>query len=114
MSAGLEDVLLLHVRTVGLPEPVREHRFAKAQGRRWRFDLAWPDYHLAAEAEGATWVQGRHSSGAGFAADCLKYNEAAILGWAVLRFTRNQIESGLAVETLLRALKARGWTNGAD
>ena len=110
MSAGLEDLLLFHIRTVGLPEPVREHRFER--GRRWRFDLAFPDYMVAAECEGATWVQGRHTSGAGFAADTLKYNEAAIQGWCVLRFTRNQIESGLAVETVLRALKGRGWTNG--
>jgi len=110
MSVRLEDLLLFHVRTVGLPEPVREHRFERR--RRWRFDLAWPQYMVAAECEGATWVQGRHTSGAGFAADTLKYNEAAIQGWCVLRFTRNQIESGLAVETVLRALKGRGCTNG--
>ena len=109
MSVRLEDLLLFHVRTVGLPEPVREHRFERR--RRWRFDLAWPQYMVAAECEGATWVQGRHTSGAGFAADTLKYNEAAIQGWCVLRFTRNQIESGLAVETVLRALKGRGWKN---
>ncbi len=113
MSAGLEDLLLFHVRTVGLPEPVREHRFSTT-GRRWRFDLSWPDYLVAAECEGATWVQGRHTSGAGFAADTLKYNEAAILGWCVLRFTRNQIESGLAVNMVERALRARGWNGAAD
>jgi len=106
---GLEDLLLFQLRAAGLPEPVRELVFAAP--RRWRFDLAWPEYMVAAECEGATWVQGRHTSGAGFAADTLKYNEAAILGWCVLRFTRNQIESGLAVETALRALKGRGWNN---
>lgn len=112
MSVGLEDLLLFHIRTVGLPEPVREHRFDR--GRRWRFDLAWPQYMVAAECEGATWVQGRHTSGAGFAADTIKYDEAAILGWCVLRFTRNQIESGLAVTMVERALRARGWTGAAD
>jgi len=112
MSVRLEDLLLFHVRTVGLPEPVREHRFERR--RRWRFDLAWPQYMVAAECEGATWVQGRHTSGAGFAADTLKYNEAAIQGWCVLRFTRNQIESGLAINTVERALRARGWNGGTD
>jgi len=112
MSVRLEDLLLFNVRTVGLPEPVRELVFAPP--RRWRFDLGWADYLVAAECEGATWVQGRHTSGAGFAADTLKYNEAAILGWCVLRFTRNQIESGLAINTVERALRARGWNGGTD
>jgi len=110
MSAGLEDLLLFHMRVVGLPEPVRELAFARP--RRWRFDLSWPQYLVAAEAEGATWIQGRHTSGAGFAADTVKYNTAAVLGWAVLRFTRNQIESGLAAETVRQMLVARGWKNG--
>jgi len=113
MSAGLEDLLLFQVRAAGLPEPEREHRFSTT-GRRWRFDLSWPDYLVAAECEGATWVQGRHTSGAGFAADTIKYDEAAILGWCVLRFTRNQIESGLAIQTVERALRTRGWKNAAD
>lgn len=110
MSAGLEDLLAYHCHCIGLPTPVRELVYARP--RRWRFDLSWPQYLVAAEAEGATWIQGRHTSGAGFAADTIKYNTAAILGWAVLRFTRNQIESGLAAETVRQMLVARGWTNG--
>jgi hypothetical protein len=112
VSAGLEDLLAYHCLAIGLPQPVRELVFARP--RRWRFDLAWPDYLVATEAEGATWVQGRHTTGAGFAADVIKYNEAAIRGWLVLRFTSNQIESGLAAATVLRALKARGWKNGEE
>ena len=105
-KSDLEEALALHIRGVGLPEPEREHHFARAIGRRWRFDFAWPAQRVAAECEGATWKggKGRHTSGAGFAGDCEKYSEAAILGWRVLRFTREQIESGYAVGAIERAL----------
>jgi very-short-patch-repair endonuclease len=106
--SDLEALLLAHLRAVGLPEPEREYRFHPT--RRWRFDLAWPTQRVAAECEGATWKggKGRHTSGAGFAGDCEKYSEAAILGWRVLRFTREQIESGYAVGAVERALGREG------
>lgn len=45
--------LLTQVRAAGLPAPVTEHRFHPV--RRWRFDFAWPDEHLALEiAVGST------------------------------------------------------------
>lgn len=71
------------------PRPVTEFRFA--EGRRWRFDFAWPEQRVAVELEGATWTRGRHTRGAGFAADCAKYNEAVALGWRVLRYTADMI-----------------------
>lgn len=70
-------------RTMGLPEPVAEHRFHPE--RRWRFDYCWPEAKIALEVEGGGWVGGRHTSGKGFQADMVKYNAAACLGWRVLR-----------------------------
>lgn len=101
MSA-LEDTLLFHIRAVGLPEPEREYKFHPV--RRWRFDFAWPDKMLAVEAEGGTWSRGRHTRGGGFAKDCEKYNEAALLGWCVLRFTADTIKSGQAISTIERKI----------
>lgn len=98
----LEAALLLHIRAVGLPEPAREYRFHPV--RRWRFDYAYPAERLGIECEGGTWARGRHTRGAGYAKDAEKYDEAAILGWRVLRFTRDQIESGYAVGAIERAL----------
>jgi hypothetical protein len=85
-----------------LPTPTTEHRFAPP--RRWRFDLAWPDVRLAVEVEGGTWSTSRHTTGAGFEADCIKYNEAAILGWRVLRVTPSMIDDGRALAAIERAL----------
>jgi hypothetical protein len=118
----LEDTLLLQMRAVGLPEPVRELRFAaehvgkgpglrerlKAAGLKdWRFDFCWPDLMLACEVEGGTWVSGRHNRGAGFEADAIKYGEAMRLGWAVYRCTTGIIKSGQAVELIEALIKQR-------
>jgi len=85
-----------------LPRHEREYRFHPK--RRWRFDFAWPDVLIAAEAEGGTWTGGRHVRGAGFEKDCEKYNAAAVLGWRVFRFTAEMIRSGEALNTLEEVL----------
>jgi hypothetical protein len=70
-------------RSMGLPEPVAEHRFHAT--RKWRFDWAWPEYRIALEEEGGVWTGGRHTRPMGFLKDMEKYNEAAALGWRILR-----------------------------
>ncbi len=96
-------MLVQQVRFAGLPDPVREHIFHPH--RKWRFDLAWPDQMVAVEAEGGIWSNGAHSRGKHFESDAVKYNEAQILGWVVLRFSGGQIRSGLALQTIERIVK---------
>jgi very-short-patch-repair endonuclease len=86
----LEETFAGQLRILGVPEPIREHRFARP--RQWRFDFAWTDEMLAVEIEGGTWVRGAHSRGAHFESDATKYNTAAALGWRVLRFTTDMVE----------------------
>ena len=90
-----ESTFELHCRVYGL-KPERECRFHDS--RKWRFDFAWPSLMLAVEVEGGTWQVGRHQTGKGFAADCEKYNAAAILGWRVLRYTTDMVESNEAID----------------
>lgn len=66
----------------GCPQPEVGFRFHPT--RRWAFDYAWPDLMVAVEIQGGQWAHGRHSRGAGMAADYEKFNAAAILGWKVL------------------------------
>ena len=47
----------------------------------------------AVEVEGGTWINGRHNRGKGFAEDCEKYNQAALLGWRVFRLTIDMLEN---------------------
>lgn len=104
-NSDLEVALLTQIEWAGLPKPETEFAFAKAIGRRWRFDLAWPDERLAVEVEGGTWTGGRHTRGAGFEADAEKYAEAVLSGWRVLRVTGAMIRSGRAVALVERALR---------
>ncbi len=81
---------------------VPEYQFDRK--RKWRFDFAIPPKNIGIEVEGGTWSKGRHSRGAGFAADCLKYNAAVLQGWRILRFTTEQVLSGYAIDTILEAV----------
>ena len=101
MSIG-EETFALHLRAAGIDGFEREYRFAPP--RRWRMDFADPARMVAVEIEGGTWSAGRHTRGAGFAADCEKYSAAAVLGWRVLRFTTDQVKSGMAMRMLQQAI----------
>jgi len=80
----------------------REYRFHPP--RRWRFDFAWTLQQIAVEIEGGTWAKSRHTTGSGFEKDCEKYNQAALDGWLVLRFTSSHIDSGYAIYMTCLAL----------
>lgn len=101
-----EELLALHIRAAKLWQPVREFQFHAV--RKWRFDFAWPNILLAVEIEGGIWTGGRHTRGKGFFDDCEKYNEAALMGWTVLRFPVEQIKSGEAVRFIEKYINERG------
>ncbi|HEX7355272.1 MAG TPA: hypothetical protein VF288_10620 [Mycobacteriales bacterium] len=90
-----ERALERQFRALGLPDPVREHRFHPA--RRFRFDFAWPDRMIAIEVDGGSWAAGRHTTGVGFERDCTKSCLAAIAGWRVLHVTGTMVMDGTAV-----------------
>lgn len=101
-DSELEAILVHRIERAGFSAPTLGYRFAPP--RRWRFDLSWPDEHLAIEVEGGVYSGGRHVRGKGYEADLEKYNTAALAGWLVLRFTRRMIEDGTAVAMLGRVL----------
>lgn len=61
-----------------------EYKFSK---RKFRFDIAVPQFMLACEYEGIFSGKSRHTTVGGYTKDCEKYNLAAICGWKVLRYT---------------------------
>ncbi len=109
----LEMQLALQIRAVGLPEPewgVRWH-----PKRLWRADAGYRAIWLLIEVEGGVTPfrdkkgnlrQGRHNSILGYEGDCLKYSEAAILGWHVIRVTRRMLDDGRAIALIERAFRA--------
>ena len=105
--------LILELQALGVPRPVREHRFHEPRPgerrRLWRFDLAWPEVMVACEVEGGTWSQtskSRHTTGKGYMDDCLKYSTAALQGWIVVRADAKMVERGTAAALVQRALEA--------
>lgn len=93
VGENLLDVLLKAERISGYD---REYQFHPT--RRWRFDFAWPLKMVAVEIEGGVWSNGRHTRGKGFIEDCIKYNEATVLGWRVLRVTSDMVRNGTAMK----------------
>lgn len=85
----------------GLPIPVAEYHFHPT--RKWAFDWLFEGW-LAVEIVGGVWVQGHHSRGKDQIADMEKRNEAQIMGYVVLEFTPQQIDSGEAFAVIKRAL----------
>lgn len=81
----------LHVIDRALLElgPQAEYQFCLP--RKWRFDWAWVDQRVAVEIDGGQWLAngGRHNTDA----DRDKLNAAAALGWRVLRFSTQQLDT---------------------
>ncbi len=101
-----EATLAQHLKACGHSPFWTEYRFHPE--RKWRADFAFPEQKLLIEVEGGTWSAGRHSRGSGFATDCEKYAEAAILGYRVIRVTTDQVRTGQAIEWIGRALATPG------
>lgn len=66
-----------------LPVPEREYVFF--EGRKWRFDYAWPSMRVAVEIDGGGF-RGAHQQVARRGADELKRNWAIASGWRVFSF----------------------------
>ena len=101
-SKALND-LGLFIRS--LPGWTQEHKFHPV--RRWRFDFANVSAMVAVEFEGGVFRAGGgwHQSIGRMQGDMFKYNEAAILGWRVLRFCAPMVKSGEAFRMIEETIK---------
>ncbi len=111
-------LLIVAVCQAGFPAPYEEVLFHDT--RKYRFDLAWPDYGVAFEREGGTYIKAnckqcghetthfrsRHHDQKGMEEDVEKYNAAQTLGWSVIRGTTPMMRDGRAIAAVLEALKA--------
>lgn len=98
LSEG-EELFALHCRIYKL-SPVREFQFAL--DRKWRLDFAWPAKKVAVEIESSV-----HRIRNRFKSDIDKYNRLAREGWVLLRYTRQMVESGTAIDEVTEALSGR-------
>lgn len=80
---------------------VKEYVFSDE--RDWRFDFAFPAQRVAVESDGRVHDVVHEQR----LKDREKLNEAAALGWRVVRATRKTVEEGVALDTVRRAVAWR-------
>lgn len=101
----LENMLWRRLEEAGLPQPEKEYRWARSEGRMYRSDGFYREpIPTLIEIDGGTWIGGGHTRGSAYEHDRQRDNLAALLGLRMLRFTKQMIASGEAVETIRRAL----------
>ena len=81
--------------------PPLEREFRFHPSRKWRADFAHLDSRTLIEIEGGIFTNGRHTRGAGYAADLEKYLEATLAGWRVVRLGPKE----LIIETVDRVVE---------
>lgn len=77
-----------------------EQEFKFHQSRKWRADFHLKGRMILIEVEGGIWSGGRHTRGKGYIGDMKKYNAATMLGYQVIRFSTEQVKSGLAIQQI--------------
>lgn len=92
-----ETVLATHLKACKISFE-QEYKFHPT--RKWRADFFITGTKILVEVEGGIWSGGRHTRGKGYLGDMEKYNEAAAMGYTVLRFSTEQVKSGLALKKI--------------
>ncbi|MBP1470602.1 DUF559 domain-containing protein [Acinetobacter nosocomialis] len=92
-----ETVLATHLNAYKISFE-QEYKFHPT--RKWRADFFITGTKILVEVEGGIWSGGRHTRGKGYLGDMEKYNEAAMMGFTVLRFSTEQVKSGVAIKQI--------------
>lgn len=92
-----ETVLATHLKACKISFE-QEYKFHPT--RKWRADFLITGTKILVEVEGGIWSGGRHTRGKGYIGDMEKYNEAAMMGFTVLRFSTEQVKAGVAIKQI--------------
>jgi len=77
-----------------------EQEFKFHPDRKWKADFHLVGKKILVEVEGGIWSGGRHTRGKGYIGDMEKYNAATMMGYQVIRFSTDQVKSGLAIQQI--------------
>jgi very-short-patch-repair endonuclease len=77
-----------------------EQEFKFHPKRKWKADFHLVEKMILVEIEGGIWSGGRHTRGKGYIGDMEKYNAAVMMGYQVIRFSTEQVKSGLVVQQI--------------
>ncbi|MEX5396075.1 DUF559 domain-containing protein [Acinetobacter baumannii] len=99
-----EATLVQHLKTHKISFE-QEYKFHPT--RKWRADFLITGTKILIEVEGGIWNGGRHTRGKGYLGDMEKYNSAAMMGFTVLRFSTEQVKSGMALKQIELLIKGK-------
>ncbi|HCQ9721143.1 TPA: DUF559 domain-containing protein [Acinetobacter baumannii] len=99
-----ETVLATHLKACKISFE-QEYKFHPE--RKWRADFLITGTKILIEVEGGIWSGGRHTRGKGYLGDMEKYNSAAMMGFTVLRFSTEQVKSGMALKQIELLIKGK-------
>lgn len=89
-----------------LGEPEKNYRFLP--NRKLELDRAWPEYRVAVELQGGTWIGGAHVRGGRYRTDCMKLALAQLAGWMLFWVPTDWLEEDpVSVINTVRAAFAR-------
>ena len=100
-----EAILSQHLRTLKIEF---EQEFKFHHKRNWKADFHIIGKKILVEVEGGIWSGGRHTRGKGYIGDMEKYNSATMMGYQVIRFSTEQVKSGLAIQQIEKMVGDRG------
>lgn len=94
------------------PDEREQVKILKPPDHRKRFDFTIPDYMIAIEIQGGTWMgKSGHNTGTGIARDSIKGNLAREQGWMVMAFTSDMLSSETkrekAIQSVLNTMSNR-------
>jgi very-short-patch-repair endonuclease len=100
-----ESLLRWILHESGLPCTIPQWRVQHPSGRRYRLDLAWPEYKVACEYEGQSF-----HTGEALWRDRRRLNDLQDLGWSVLFVTSAMLSAGQRemIERARAVLRSRG------
>ncbi|MDE2019546.1 MAG: hypothetical protein KGJ13_04325 [Patescibacteria group bacterium] len=112
-----EDIFAAHLTAAKIPFE-RQYKFHPE--RKWRADFMIKSGGTSGamylcDIDGGTFSRSKlgHNSGAGIAKSFEKFNEAALLGFRVLRFDTPMVRDGVALNTVMRLLHGgKEWRPG--
>lgn len=109
------SIVITYFGIFDIPAPEVEFAFAKEQGRKWRFDFAWPKQKVALEVDGGIWIGGGHNRGAQIKKTWEKENSANLMGWHIYKCEPKDICKTQTAKLLQQALSSvRGTTPVAE
>ncbi len=71
-----------------LPKPVRQFPVKNPKtGCSWKLDFSWPEWKIAVEIQGGSFVRGGHNTAMGQASDYERHNYLTGRDWKVIYFS---------------------------